>query len=36
MGWATAQDAIAEVRASVERYRTKAAGAAARALPEGG
>ena len=34
MGWATAQDAVLEVRSSVERYRAKAAGAPA--LPEGG
>jgi inorganic pyrophosphatase len=34
MGWATAQDAILEVRASVERYRAQKADAPARALPD--
>src|SRR5688500_8284957 len=35
MGWATAQDAVLEVRAAVERYRSHKADKPARALPDG-
>ena len=35
MGWATAQDAVLEVRSSVERYRSHKADKPARALPDG-